>query len=63
MGDIKERLKEVKKELADGLQSMKKQLKDYVWEPLSSIENKMIKIDDALEAMIATLQEDIGAKG
>ncbi|KAA3452500.1 calcium-transporting ATPase 12, plasma membrane-type-like [Gossypium australe] len=59
IGDVKERLDEVDGGLTDGLQSMKEQLRDYVWEFLSSIENKLTGRDDTPEAMMTALKEEI----
>ncbi|MBA0570065.1 hypothetical protein Golob_003753 [Gossypium lobatum] len=57
--DAKERLDEADGGLIDGLQSMKEQLRDYMSESLSSIENKLTDRDDTLEAMMTTSKEDI----
>ncbi|MBA0575210.1 hypothetical protein Golob_024896 [Gossypium lobatum] len=53
--DIKERVDDVDDRLHDGLQSIKKQLKVYV---LDNVE-KLAGRDNAVEAMITALKEEI----
>ncbi|MBA0672354.1 hypothetical protein Goklo_025006 [Gossypium klotzschianum] len=53
--DIKERIDDVDDRLNDGLQSMQEQLKVYV---LDNVE-KLTGRDDAIEAMMTTLKEEI----
>ncbi|KAK8286999.1 hypothetical protein V6Z12_D07G029100 [Gossypium hirsutum] len=55
VGDINERIDDVDDRLHDGLQSMQEQLKEYV---LDSVE-KLNGRDDAIEAMITALKEEI----
>ncbi|MBA0735900.1 hypothetical protein Gogos_019701, partial [Gossypium gossypioides] len=55
MGDLKEKIDDVD----DGLQTMQEQLREFVWDTIGSSENKLIEKDDALEAMVAALKEEI----
>ncbi|KAH1032392.1 hypothetical protein J1N35_044566, partial [Gossypium stocksii] len=55
MGDTKERIDDVDDKLINGLQSMKEQLKEYVLHYVKKLTSR----DDAIEAMVTTLKEDI----
>ncbi|MBA0642424.1 hypothetical protein Goklo_026811 [Gossypium klotzschianum] len=59
MRDVKERIDEVNDRITDGLQSMKEQLREYVWDTIGSLKNKLAGKDDALEAMVIVLKEEI----
>ncbi|MFQ6658883.1 hypothetical protein Gotur_027975 [Gossypium turneri] len=59
MGFVKERIDEVDDRITDGLQSMKEQLREYVWDTIDSLENKLVGKDDALEAMVIASKEEI----
>ncbi|KAH1106027.1 hypothetical protein J1N35_009795 [Gossypium stocksii] len=59
MGDVKERIDDVDDRLIDGLQTMKEQLREYVWDTIGSSENKLAEKNDALEAMVTALKEEI----
>ncbi|KAH1038675.1 hypothetical protein J1N35_040418, partial [Gossypium stocksii] len=52
------RIDEVDDRITDGLQSMKEQLKEDVWDTIDSSKNKLTEKDDALEAMVTTLKEE-----
>ncbi|KAH1055725.1 hypothetical protein J1N35_033790 [Gossypium stocksii] len=41
------------------LQTMKEQLKEYVWDTIGSSENMLVGKDDALEAMVTALKKEI----
>ncbi|KAK5824547.1 hypothetical protein PVK06_019325 [Gossypium arboreum] len=59
MEDIKERIDDVDDRIIDGLQRLKEQLKEFVWDTIGSSENKLAGKDNALKAMVTTLKEDI----
>ncbi|MFQ6647378.1 hypothetical protein Gotur_021094 [Gossypium turneri] len=59
IGDIKERIDDVDDRLNDGLQTMQEQLREFVWDNISSSENKLAEKDDALKAMMIALKEEI----
>ncbi|KAH1082520.1 hypothetical protein J1N35_022281 [Gossypium stocksii] len=59
MGDVKERIGDVDDRLIDGLQKMKEQLREYVWDTIGSSENKLAEKNDALKAMVTALKEEI----
>ncbi|KAK5792474.1 hypothetical protein PVK06_033588 [Gossypium arboreum] len=58
-GDIREKINDVDDRTTDGLQMMKEQLREYVWDTIGSSENKLAGKDNALESMVTTLKEDI----
>ncbi|KAK8307402.1 hypothetical protein V6Z12_D03G193100 [Gossypium hirsutum] len=55
MGDIKERMNDVDDRLHGGLQSMQEQLKEYVLDNVEKLNGR----DDAIEAMVTALKEEI----
>ncbi|KAH1056552.1 hypothetical protein J1N35_034617 [Gossypium stocksii] len=57
--NVKERIDDVDDRLMDGLQTMKEQLREYMWDTISSSENKLARKNDALEAMVTVLKEEI----
>ncbi|MBA0765075.1 hypothetical protein Gotri_014335, partial [Gossypium trilobum] len=59
MKDVNERIDEVNDRITDGLQSMKEQLREYVWDIIGSSKNKLAGKDYALEAMVTALKEEI----
>ncbi|MBA0786283.1 hypothetical protein Gotri_027587 [Gossypium trilobum] len=59
MGDVNEMIDKVDDRITDGLQSMKEQLREYVWDTIDSLENKLVGKDDALEAMVIASKEEI----
>ncbi|MBA0665684.1 hypothetical protein Goklo_002169, partial [Gossypium klotzschianum] len=59
IGDVKERISDVDDRLNDGLQTMQEQLREFVWDNIGFSENKLTGKDDALEAMILALKEEI----
>ncbi|MBA0814105.1 hypothetical protein Gohar_019952, partial [Gossypium harknessii] len=59
IGDVKERIDDVDDRLNDGLQTMQEQLREIVWDNISSSENKLAEKDDALKAMMIALKEEI----
>ncbi|KHG20327.1 hypothetical protein F383_07599 [Gossypium arboreum] len=59
MGDVKERIDDVGDSVHDGLQTMQEQLKEYVLDTIGSSEIKLARKDDALEAMVIALKEEI----
>ncbi|MBA0648356.1 hypothetical protein Goklo_016099, partial [Gossypium klotzschianum] len=59
MGDVKERIDDVDNRLNDGLRIMQEYLKEFVWDTIGSSENKLAEKDDALEAMVTALKEEI----
>ncbi|MBA0756334.1 hypothetical protein Gogos_005457 [Gossypium gossypioides] len=59
MRDVKNRIDDVNDRLNDGLQTMQEQLKEFVWDTISSSENKLAGKDDALEAMVTILKKEI----
>ncbi|MFQ6663403.1 hypothetical protein Gotur_030949 [Gossypium turneri] len=59
MGDIKERISDVDSRLNDGLRTMQEQLREFVWDTIGSLKNKLAGKDNALEAMVTALKEEI----
>ncbi|KAK5819206.1 hypothetical protein PVK06_024175 [Gossypium arboreum] len=59
MRNVKERIDDVNDRLIDGLQMMNEQLREYLWGTIGSLENKFTGKDDALEAIMKTLKEEI----
>ncbi|KAG8502294.1 hypothetical protein CXB51_002075 [Gossypium anomalum] len=59
MEDVKERIGDVDDRLIDGLQMMKEQLREYVWDTIGSSKTKLAGKDDVLEAMVTALKEEI----
>ncbi|KAK8348748.1 hypothetical protein V6Z12_A06G100000, partial [Gossypium hirsutum] len=55
VGDVKERVDDINDKVNDGLQSMQEQLKEYVLDNVEQLTSR----DDAIEAMITTLKEEI----
>ncbi|KAK8284419.1 hypothetical protein V6Z12_D08G158900 [Gossypium hirsutum] len=55
VGDIKERIDDVDDRLHGGLQSMQEQLKEYVLDNVEKLNGR----DDAIEAMVTALKEEI----
>lgn len=56
---MRETLDEVEGRLTKGLQSMKKHFRDYVLDSLGFLKNKLTRTDDALEAIVIILKEEI----
>ncbi|MFQ6663417.1 hypothetical protein Gotur_030961 [Gossypium turneri] len=59
MGDVKERIDDVDDRHNDGLRTLQEQLREFVWDTISSSKNKLARKDDALEAMVIALKEEI----
>ncbi|MBA0803677.1 hypothetical protein Gohar_013864 [Gossypium harknessii] len=59
MGDVKERIDDVDDRLNDGLRTMQEQHREFMWDTIGSSENKLAEKDDALEAMVTALKEEI----
>ncbi|MFQ6637233.1 hypothetical protein Gotur_013189 [Gossypium turneri] len=59
MGDVKERIDDVDDKHNDGLRTLQEQLREFVWDTIDSSENKLARKDDALEAMVTALKEEI----
>ncbi|MFQ6662415.1 hypothetical protein Gotur_030260 [Gossypium turneri] len=64
MGDVKERIDDVDDRHNDGLRTLQEQLREFLWDTIGSSESKLAEKDDALEAMVTALKEEInGLKG
>ncbi|MFQ6621853.1 hypothetical protein Gotur_003188 [Gossypium turneri] len=59
MRDVKERIDDVDDRHNDGLRTLQEKLREFVWDTIGSSENKLVGKDDALEAMVTTLKEEI----
>ncbi|KAK8299136.1 hypothetical protein V6Z12_D05G303000 [Gossypium hirsutum] len=59
MGDVKERIDDVDDRHNDGLRTLQGQLREFVWDTIGSSENKLAEKNDALEAMVTALKEEI----
>ncbi|MBA0818127.1 hypothetical protein Gohar_021604, partial [Gossypium harknessii] len=59
MGDVKERIDDVDDRHNDGLRTLQEQLREFVWDTIGSSENKLAGKDDAHEAMVTALKEEI----
>ncbi|MFQ6650417.1 hypothetical protein Gotur_022873 [Gossypium turneri] len=59
MGDVKEKIDDVDDRFNDRLRTMQEQLREFVGDTIGSSENKLAGKDDALEAMVTALKEEI----
>ncbi|MBA0660283.1 hypothetical protein Goklo_012321, partial [Gossypium klotzschianum] len=59
MGDVKERIDDVDDRFNGGVRTIQEQLREFVWDTIGSLENKLAGKDDALEAMVTALKEEI----
>ncbi|MFQ6640825.1 hypothetical protein Gotur_015730 [Gossypium turneri] len=59
MGDVKERIDDVDDGHNNGLRTLQEELREFVWDTIDSSENKLVGKNDALEAMVTALKEEI----